>query len=101
MRIVALSNAPKVPLNIEGYKVHSSSTLEVIHLCLLPGQDIPQHANPFDVVVCMIKGDITLNMDDNKIQLALFDTVEIGKDMYRGFANYGTGEARLIIMKKL
>lgn len=101
MRIVTLSNAPKVPLNIEGYKVHSSSTLEVIHLCLQPGQDIPQHTNHFDVVVCLIKGDVTLNMDNNKIQLALFDTVEIEKDMDRGFANYGTGEARLIIMKKL
>jgi len=40
MKIVSLTNAPKVPLNIEGYKVHSSSSLEVIHLCLQPGQDI-------------------------------------------------------------
>ena len=101
MKIVSLSNSPKVPLNIEGYKVHSSSALEVMHLCLQPGQDIPSHANQFGVVVCLIKGGVTLDMGDNKIQLALYDTVEIEKEMNRGFANYGTEEARLIIMKKL
>jgi quercetin dioxygenase-like cupin family protein len=101
MKIVSLSNAQKVHLNIEGYKVHTSSTLEVIHLCLQPGQDIPPHANQFVVVVCLIKGGVTLDMGDNKIQLALYDTVEIEKDINRGFANYGTEEARLIIMKKL
>jgi quercetin dioxygenase-like cupin family protein len=101
MKIVSLSNAPKVPLNIEGYKVHTSSTLEVIHLCLQPDQDIPQHSNHFDVVISLIKGEVNLNMGENKIQLALYETVEIEKDMDRGFVNYGTGEARLIIMKKL
>jgi len=101
MKIVSLSNAPKVPLNIEGYKVHSSSSLEVIHLRLQPGQDIPQHANHIDVVVCLIKGEITLNMGENKIQLALYDTVEVEKDLDRGFANYGTEEARLMVLKKL
>jgi len=101
MEIVSLSNASKVPINIEGYKVHSSSSLEVIHLCLQPGEDIPQHANHFDVVVCLIKGEITLNMGENKIQLALYDTVEVEKDKDRGFSNNGKEETRLIIIKKL
>jgi quercetin dioxygenase-like cupin family protein len=90
-----------VPVNLEGYKMHSSSSLEVIHLCLQPGQDMPQHPNQFDVVACLIKGEVTLNMGENKTRLALYDTVEIDKNIDRGFANYGTVEARLIIMKKL
>jgi quercetin dioxygenase-like cupin family protein len=101
MKIISLSDAPKVPLNIEGYKMHSSAILEVIHLCLQPGQDIPQHANPFDVVVSLIKGEVILTMRENKMQLALYDTVEIEKEMDRGFVNCGIGEARLIIIKKL
>lgn len=101
MKIVSLSNAPKMPVNLEGYKMHSSSSLEVIHLCLQPGQHIPQHANHFDVVACLIKGAVTLNMGENKIKLSLYDMVEVEKDMDRGFANNGTEEARLIIMKKL
>lgn len=101
MKRISLSNATKVPLNIEGYKVHSSSALEVIHLCLQPGQDIPQHSNPFDVVACLIQGEVTLHLAENKIHLALYDTVEVEKDIDRGFANCGSEEARLIILKKL
>ena len=101
MNIVSLSNAPKVPINIEGYKIQSSASLEVIHLCLQQDQDIPQHTNPFDVVVILIKGLVTLNTGENRIQLALYDTVEIEKELNRGFINCGTEEARLVIIKKL
>jgi quercetin dioxygenase-like cupin family protein len=101
MKIVSLAEAPKVPLNIEGYFMYSSSSLEVIHLCLQPGQDIPKHANSFDVVACLIKGDVSLFTGENKTRLELYDMVEIEKNADRGFENSGTDEARLLIMKKL
>ena len=101
MKIVSLSNAPKVPFSFDGYIMHSSPSLEVIHLCIQPGEVIPQHANPFDVVVSLIKGEVTLNNGESKIRLVLHDTVEIEKNMDRGFTNYGSEEARLIILKKL
>jgi quercetin dioxygenase-like cupin family protein len=101
MKIVSLLNAPKVPFNLEGYIMHSSSSLEVIHLCLQPGQDISQHSNNFDVIVCLAKGEVTLHLSENKLSLELYDTVEVEKGVSRGFTNYGPEEARLIIMKKL
>ncbi len=101
MKIQSLTKAPKVPLDLEGYIMHSSASLEVIHLCLKPGQNIPQHANPFDVVACLIKGDVSINSGDNTTRLALFDTIEIEKNTDRGFTNSGTEEARLLILKKL
>ncbi|MDO9257235.1 MAG: cupin domain-containing protein [Bacteroidales bacterium] len=101
MKLVSLSNAPRVQIHLEGYKIHSSSSLDVIHLCLQPGEDMPQHPNQADVVACLIKGEITLNMGESKTRLSLYDSVEIEKNVDRGFANYGTEEARLIIMKKL
>lgn len=101
MKIVSLSDAPKVPFDLEGYIMHSSSALEVIHLCLQPGRDILPHSNPFDVVACLIKGEISLIMGENKIRLSLYDIVEIEKDIDRSFANLGTEEARVLILKKL
>ena len=101
MKIVSLAEAPKVPLNLEGYIMHSSLSLEVVHLCLQPGQDIPQHVNTFDVVACLIKGNVSLNTGENKTRLALYDMVEIEKNADRGFENSGTDEARLLILKKL
>lgn len=101
MKLVSLSNAPRVPFSVEGYKMHSSSSLEVIHLCLQPGQEIPQHSNPFDVVACLVKGEVIMHTGEEKTHLELYDTIEVQKETGRGFTNLGTEEARLIIMKKL
>jgi len=100
MKKISLSVAPKVAHDLEGYIMHSSSSLEVIHLCLQPGQIIAQHPNPFDVVACVIEGEVELNMGDTKTQLALFDVVEIENKADRGFTNTGISKARLLILKK-
>jgi quercetin dioxygenase-like cupin family protein len=101
MKNVSLSNAPKVPFDLEGYIMHSSSTLEVIHLCIQPGQNIPQHTNPFDVVACLIEGEVAFNTGENQTRLRLYDAVEIEKDLARGFSNDSASIARLLILKKL
>lgn len=101
MKKQSLNEALKVPHDLEGYIMHSSSSLEVIHLCLQPGQVIEQHPNPFDVVACVVLGDVALNMGDTQTRLALYDVAEIDKNAMRGFTNFGSSEARLIIMKKL
>jgi quercetin dioxygenase-like cupin family protein len=100
IRKVSLLEASKVPFSLEGYIVHTSPTLEVIHLCLQPGEAIPQHTNPFDVVACLVEGEVSIQVEDNIAKLAKFDVVEVGKNINRGFTNTGTTTARLIIMKK-
>ncbi len=100
MKIVSLADAAKAPFNLDARITYASPELEVVHLCLAPGQNIAQHANPFDVVACLIQGSITLNMGDEKFELGLFDTVHIERNDLRGFSNDGNSEARLIIMKK-
>jgi quercetin dioxygenase-like cupin family protein len=101
MNITSLTNAPKVPFDLEGYIMHTSYTLEVIHLCLKPGQSIPQHANPFDVVACLVSGEVTIHIGDDQRVLSLYDVVEVEKSINRGFTNNGSAEARLLIMKIL
>jgi quercetin dioxygenase-like cupin family protein len=101
MKKVSLSEAPKVAFNFEGYIMHASNNLEVIHLYLHPGQEIEQHANPFDVVISLIEGEVTLNCGNDHTRLKLYDVVEIEKGILRGFTNKGTKEARLLVLKKL
>lgn len=100
MKINSLSEAPKVAFNLDGYIMHSSPALEVIHLLLQPCQKIAQHTNSFDVIACLIKGEITLNMGESKIKLTEYDVAEIEKNVERGFVNNGMSEARLLILKK-
>ena len=101
MNTISLSEAPRVPFELEGYIMHSSSSLEVIHLCLQPGQKIEQHSNPFDVVVCVIEGEATLHIDNIQTRLALYDVAEVEKSVERGFTNNFASETRLLILKKL
>jgi len=101
MKKTTLSDAPKVNANLDAHIMHSSSTLEIINLCLKPGQVIDQHPNKNDVVACLVEGAVTLNMGENQVKLELFDVVEIEKDENRGFSNKGETDVRLLILKKL
>jgi len=100
MKITSLSNALKVPADLDGYIMHTSSSLEVIHLCLQPGQIVPQHPNTAEVVACLIEGEVILDIGEKHVILSLFDVVEIKQDANRGFTNTGSKTARLLIMKK-
>jgi hypothetical protein len=71
MKTVSLGNAPKVPFDIEGYLMHSSDSLEIIHLRLQPGQKISPHANPFDVVECLVECEVTLFIGEMENMLIL------------------------------
>jgi len=101
MKKISLDTAQKVPHDLDGYIMHSSNSLEVIHLCLKPGEVIAQHPNPSDVVACVIEGSVILNMGDSQTLLLIYDVAEIEKNELRGFNNTGSTVARLIILKKL
>lgn len=81
--------------------MHKSNSLEVIHLCLSPGQQIQQHANSSEVIACLIEGEVTLHMQTDSFLLNRYDVVEIEKDVLRGFTNDGAKMARLLILKKI
>ena len=101
MKTVSINKAPKVPFDLEGYIMHQSDSLEVINLSLQPGQKLAQHTNPFDVVACLVAGEVTLQVDGTEIPLVLWDVVEIEKHLMRGFSNSGSSIVRLLIIKKL
>ncbi len=98
---ISIAEAPRAPFNLEAYIMYTSSTLEVIHLILQPGQVIAQHANPIDVIVCLVEGEVTLCIGENKSTMALYEVAEVNKNTDRGFINNGASIARLIIIKKL
>jgi quercetin dioxygenase-like cupin family protein len=101
MKKTSLHNAQRVPFDLEGYIMNSSPELEVIHLVLQPGQIISKHANPLNVIVCLVEGDVTLLFGEKQIQLKLFDVIELEKNAERGFINSGNTISRLLILKKL
>lgn len=101
MKTISIVNASKIPIEPEGYLMHISSSLEVIHLCLQSGQTVPQHPNNSDIIACLIEGEVILDSGENHTKLSLYDVTEIEKYLPRGFTNSGAGIARLLILKRL
>lgn len=101
MKKTTLADAARVPFDLEGYIMHASAKVEVIHLCLQPGQVVAKHSNPFDVVVCLIKGEVMLSVGESDIAMAVYDVAEVEAFAERGFTNSSPSEARMIIIKKL
>lgn len=101
MKITSIAEARHVPFDLEGYIMYASEELEIIHLCLQSGQEIALHLNPFRVIITLIKGEVTLMLEEKPIPLTLYDVVEVEATIKRGFVNAGASEARIIITKIL
>lgn len=101
MQINNLQNATRLPLDIQAYSMFNQNELEIIHLCLVPGQEIPLHSNPFDVIACAISGEVILLTENEQSNLQLYSTAYIPKNILRGMKNIGNQEARLLMVKQI
>lgn len=101
MKLISLQTAPKVPFDLDGYIVHTSPQLEVVHLLLHAGQQVAIHTNPFDVVICIIQGEATLYVESGEVTPELYATVEIKAGQERAIANKSANDCRLLVLKKL
>jgi quercetin dioxygenase-like cupin family protein len=100
MKVYKFKTIPAISPTLDAHIMHTSETLEVVHLHLEPGQAIAQHINNFDVVMCLIQGKVTIESGDEKLDLETFDTIEIPGGVQRGVINSGDNDARLLLLKK-
>ncbi|HOW31466.1 MAG TPA: hypothetical protein PLP88_07860 [Bacteroidales bacterium] len=100
MKINRLDSTPAISPTLDAHIMHTSPTLEVVHLHLKPGQAVAQHINNFDVVMCLIEGNVTIESGDESHDLLTHDVVEIAGGTQRGIINTSNGDARLLVLKK-
>lgn len=100
MKINRLDSTPAISPTLDAHIMHTSPTLEVVHLHLEPGQAIAQHVNTFDVVMCLIEGSVTIESGSESHDLVIHDVVEIEGGTQRGVINTSDSDARLLVLKK-
>lgn len=100
MKINRFKTSPAISPTIDAHVMHTSPTLEVVNLHLVPGQAIAQHVNNFDVVMCLIEGNVTIESESERHLLETHDVIEIQGGIQRGVVNTGTEDARLLVLKK-
>lgn len=94
-------NAPAVPAAVDGRIMHSDSRAEAILLTLQPGEEIPMHTNPFDVIFAGISGEATLVSPTQNETIKQGETIFITADEDRACKNNGNEPVRVLVFKIL
>jgi len=99
MKIINLTNAPKVPFNVDGREIFSSEKACVIHLCLKPGESVKKHSNPFDVFFYVLKGSGILEAEAEPEELHENDATYVKANILRGWTNHKHEELKILAFK--
>lgn len=101
MDIMTLDSAPKVPVPFDARIMHNAGPVEVIHILLQPGEGVPPHDNPFDVLFYVLEGSGELTIADQVRRVDTDSLVAIATGTQRGWENTGTEPVRLLVIKLL
>jgi quercetin dioxygenase-like cupin family protein len=92
-------NAPRVSFNIDGRIMHSGKKVESILLTLQPGELIPAHTNPFDVLIICISGMASIKADEQSFTLDPCETLFVSADAMRQMQNPGSEALKVMVVK--
>jgi quercetin dioxygenase-like cupin family protein len=101
MNIASLKTAPAVPVPFEARRLFGNGAVEMIHIRLEPGQLVPPHDNPDDVLFYVLEGTGDLTMEEQSRQLDADHLVAIPTGVRRGWANNSKQPLRLLVVKLL
>lgn len=99
MTKVSLDEAQHVPFDLDGRFLYRASNYEIVHITLQPGELIPVHTNPFDVVFFIIEGTALLTIETKTDNLNTNDTIFIRQSVNRGLLNKTDKIVRLLVFK--
>ncbi len=99
MMITDLNSAEKVPFNLDGRIMFNSEKVQLIHLTLMPGDEIEPHSNPFDVVFYVLEGEGIISIANETAIMNENQTIDVKKDIQRGWKNTSDEILRLLVVK--
>ena len=93
--------APKVDASVDGRIMYSESRLEAILLRLAPGETMPAHKNPFDVLFIGIEGKASMVAEDRRLDISPGESIFITAEEKRGWQNTSDSPCRIMAVKIL
>lgn len=96
---ITLTEAQKVPFNLDGKIMYTDSRLEIIHLTLYGNEEVEEHTNPFDVVFYILEGTATINAGGIEHTVEKDSTLNIPKGIIRAIKNNTSDRLRFLVMK--
>ncbi|MCF7912818.1 MAG: cupin domain-containing protein [Candidatus Cloacimonetes bacterium] len=87
------------PHGIQSYKLHDSVHAQIMHLLLLPGEELKPHITPVDVTFYVLEGSPTILVGEEKLQATVDDLVESPRDIVHCIYNNSETIARVLVIK--
>ena len=91
--------APRVQANLDGRIMYSGKKAESILLTLKPGETIPSHTNPFDVLFIGIEGKADIISQEKQISLNPCETLFISSEEPREMQNLSDLTLKVMVVK--
>jgi quercetin dioxygenase-like cupin family protein len=101
MKITRIAEAPNVPFDLDGRILLRSDDLEIIHLCLNPGQKLDKHKNPFDTVFYILEGRAIIESQEGTSFAEPDMVIELSRNVERSVENNSSTDFRMLVIKKL
>ena len=95
-KAAATVNAP-----VDGRIMYSEERTEAILLTLAPGQSLPEHLNPFDVLFIGITGTAAMTTGETLTEISPGETIFVSADEQRAWHNPSKKPCRIMVMKIL
>lgn len=91
--------AEKVKAAVDGRIMFSNPKTEVIMLSLNPGEIIPNHTNPFDVLFIGMEGVATLKSGNQTLELEPKQTLFVASEEPRQMENHSDDPIAVMVVK--
>ncbi len=77
----------KLPQEFEAWQYVSTEKITLLEIKLNPGEEIPSHQNPVDVIFYIVSGYGNITIDGETIQAKTGDCIPVTKNLDRGWLN--------------
>ena len=101
MKITTLTNAKKVPFDLDGRIMFSDEKNEIINLTLKKGEVLDLHTNPFDVIFYILQGKGIYFTEEQTIEIEQNSCFEVESSIKRGWKNESETDFKLLVIKRL
>jgi len=84
---------------IQSYKLHDTEHASIMHLLLMPGEQLKPHITPVDVVFYVVQGTPTILVGTEEKEVETDDIIESPKDIVHCIYNRSQKQARVLVIK--
>jgi len=88
------------PHGISARKLHDSEHGQVMHILLKPGEKVPQHSTPMDIVFFVLEGNGVIAVGDEQVNVSKDTLVDGPANAAHGIINNGNEILRVLVIRR-